>query len=142
MSRYDEFKKEVATTSFPMYERQMSKGVQSRWYRAPEVILTEKYYDQAIDMWSIGCIIHELLYCCKDNLDGGKADLDEFISVRHAFRGHSCFPLSPCREAIQAKDISRNIVSKNDQLIKINKAKGRLSQFDLSFIQCRNALIY
>lgn len=33
--------------------------IQSRFYRAPEVILGAKY-DMAIDMWSLGCILAEL----------------------------------------------------------------------------------
>ncbi|ELR21145.1 Mitogenactivated protein kinase 5, putative [Acanthamoeba castellanii str. Neff] len=35
--------------------------VATRWYRAPEVILSWKQYTNAIDMWSIGCIFAELL---------------------------------------------------------------------------------
>ena len=42
-------------------KRYMSIHVGSRWYRAPEVSLVEKQYDQAADMWSFGCIIHEIL---------------------------------------------------------------------------------
>lgn len=34
--------------------------IQSRFYRAPEVILGAKY-GRAIDMWSLGCILSELL---------------------------------------------------------------------------------
>lgn len=41
--------------------RYMSIHVGSRWYRAPEVALVEKQYDQASDLWSFGCIIFELL---------------------------------------------------------------------------------
>jgi serine/threonine protein kinase len=33
--------------------------IQSRFYRAPEVILGAKY-DYAIDMWSFGCLVAEL----------------------------------------------------------------------------------
>ncbi len=35
--------------------------IQSRYYRAPEIILGIKY-DCAIDMWSYGCILIELFY--------------------------------------------------------------------------------
>jgi serine/threonine protein kinase len=35
--------------------------VQSRFYRAPEVVLGIQY-DQQIDMWSLGCVVAEL-YC-------------------------------------------------------------------------------
>lgn len=33
--------------------------IQSRYYRAPEVILGVRY-SPAIDMWSMGCILYEL----------------------------------------------------------------------------------
>jgi mitogen-activated protein kinase 1/3 len=33
----------------------------SRWYRAPEVMLTFKEYTRAIDMWSVGCVLAEML---------------------------------------------------------------------------------
>ena len=38
---------------------QMYPYIQSRFYRAPEVLLGLPY-DQAIDMWSLGCILYEL----------------------------------------------------------------------------------
>ena len=43
-------------------KRSLSNHVGSRWYRAPEISLCEKQYDQASDMWSVGCIIYEILY--------------------------------------------------------------------------------
>jgi len=39
----------------------MSNYVATRWYRAPEVILSRKRYTKAVDMWSVGCILAELL---------------------------------------------------------------------------------
>lgn len=30
------------------------------WYRAPEILLGEKHYSPAVDMWSVGCIFAEL----------------------------------------------------------------------------------
>jgi serine/threonine protein kinase len=41
--------------------RCMSSHVSSRWFRAPEIILIEKEYDQGVDIWSIGCILYELI---------------------------------------------------------------------------------
>lgn len=35
--------------------------VATRWYRAPEIMLSNKRYTAAIDVWSIGCILGELL---------------------------------------------------------------------------------
>ena len=46
----------------------MSIHVGSRWYRAPEISLVEKRYDQASDMWSFGCVLYELIkYVQKKN---------------------------------------------------------------------------
>lgn len=39
----------------------MTDYVATRWYRAPEVLLTFKKYTAAMDMWSVGCIFGELL---------------------------------------------------------------------------------
>ena len=35
--------------------------VATRWYRAPEMILAAQKYSKPIDMWSVGCILYELL---------------------------------------------------------------------------------
>ncbi|KNC55356.1 uncharacterized protein AMSG_12409 [Thecamonas trahens ATCC 50062] len=35
--------------------------VATRWYRAPEVILEKGCYSKAVDVWSVGCILAELL---------------------------------------------------------------------------------
>lgn len=40
---------------------QMTDYIATRWYRAPELLLTYKKYTTAIDVWSIGCIFAELL---------------------------------------------------------------------------------
>jgi mitogen-activated protein kinase 1/3 len=40
----------------------MSNYVATRWYRAPEVILSRsKRYTKAVDLWSVGCILAELI---------------------------------------------------------------------------------
>jgi serine/threonine protein kinase len=50
--------------------RSLSDHISSRWYRAPEVILLEKQYDQGIDMWAIGCILEEMIYCSEPYVQG------------------------------------------------------------------------
>ena len=35
--------------------------IATRWYRAPEVILSWKQYTASIDVWSVGCILAELI---------------------------------------------------------------------------------
>ena len=38
----------------------MTFYVETRWYRAPELLFSYKNYTTAIDMWSVGCIMAEL----------------------------------------------------------------------------------
>jgi serine/threonine protein kinase len=39
----------------------MTDYIATRWYRAPEVMLKWNKYTKAIDMWSVGCILAELI---------------------------------------------------------------------------------
>ena len=39
----------------------MTEYVATRWYRAPEIMLSFQSYSKAIDMWSVGCVLAELL---------------------------------------------------------------------------------
>ena len=39
----------------------MTDYVATRWYRSPEILLSWSSYTTALDMWSIGCILAELL---------------------------------------------------------------------------------
>lgn len=37
-----------------------TNNVETLWYRAPELLLSECYYKTSIDMWSVGCVMAEL----------------------------------------------------------------------------------
>lgn len=39
----------------------MTDYVATRWYRAPEIVLGSNQYTKAVDMWSVGCILGELI---------------------------------------------------------------------------------
>lgn len=39
----------------------MTQYVATRWYRAPELMLFRRQYTVDVDMWSVGCILAELL---------------------------------------------------------------------------------
>eukprot|EP01025_Chloroclados_australasicus_P012256 TRINITY_DN15619_c0_g1_i1.p4 TRINITY_DN15619_c0_g1~~TRINITY_DN15619_c0_g1_i1.p4 ORF type:complete len:175 (-),score=25.40 TRINITY_DN15619_c0_g1_i1:289-813(-) len=39
----------------------MTEYVVTRWYRAPELLLSCEQYTSAIDIWSVGCILGEML---------------------------------------------------------------------------------
>ena len=47
--------------SQPCMQRQITKHVVTRWYRAPEVLLPGEGYSESMDVWSAGCIAGELL---------------------------------------------------------------------------------
>ena len=69
--------------------RDITRHVVTRWYRAPEVILLQQRKETlaAVDMWSVGCIFAELLQMQKENRpDPAKRG--------PLFPGDSCFPLS------------------------------------------------
>lgn len=62
----------------PKYFKQKSAPitnyVATRWYRAPELMLSNKRYSKAVDMWAVGCILAELygrrpLFMGKDQLE-------------------------------------------------------------------------
>uniref|UniRef100_A0A0G4HCV4 Protein kinase domain-containing protein n=1 Tax=Chromera velia CCMP2878 TaxID=1169474 RepID=A0A0G4HCV4_9ALVE len=39
----------------------MTDYVQTRWYRAPEVLVSMAHYDEKVDMWSLGCVMAEIV---------------------------------------------------------------------------------
>eukprot|EP00252_Welwitschia_mirabilis_P002994 TRINITY_DN1300_c0_g1_i1.p1 TRINITY_DN1300_c0_g1~~TRINITY_DN1300_c0_g1_i1.p1 ORF type:complete len:566 (-),score=90.61 TRINITY_DN1300_c0_g1_i1:2158-3855(-) len=49
------------------------------WYRAPELLLGAKKYSTAIDMWSVGCIMAELMG--KEPLFCGKTEIDQLSKI-------------------------------------------------------------
>lgn len=42
-------------------KRVMTEYVATRWYRAPELMLSLSEYSQAMDIWSVGCVFAEML---------------------------------------------------------------------------------
>jgi len=39
----------------------MTDYMTTRWYRAPEIILCQRIYDGKVDVWSVGCILAEMI---------------------------------------------------------------------------------
>lgn len=54
------------------------------WYRSPELLLGQTDYDTAIDVWSVGCIMAELLK--GEPLFQGKNESDQIIKVSKILR--------------------------------------------------------
>jgi len=86
-------------------KRHLTGHVVTRWYRAPELILLQEDYNEAIDVWSVGCIYAELL---------GMLEGTTFQDRSPLFPGSSCFPLSPDHK--HRNDYKHHTQGKSDQL--------------------------
>ena len=52
----------------------LTEYVVTRWYRAPECLLTDGYYTYKMDIWGVGCVMYEVLSLCP--LFPGNDELD------------------------------------------------------------------
>ncbi|ETW06990.1 CMGC/MAPK protein kinase, variant [Aphanomyces invadans] len=100
------------------YNRQMTKHVVSRYYRAPELILLQDY-GRAVDMWSIGCIFGELLNMQAENCQ-------HYLNRKPLFPGRSCTTLSPTDTQTYKKEM--------DQLFVIFNVIGTPDEDDIAHI--------
>lgn len=50
-----------SNTTVDTSEPLMTEYVATRWYRAPEILLSSVTYTKGVDMWSLGCILAEML---------------------------------------------------------------------------------
>jgi mitogen-activated protein kinase 1/3 len=60
-------------------DAELTQYVVTRWYRAPEIVLKAGCYTKAIDTWSVGCIVFEML--TNTVLFKGKDYLDQVKSI-------------------------------------------------------------
>lgn len=60
-------------------ESQMTGYVSTRYYRAPEIMLTWRRYDGKIDIWSAGCIFAEMMI--GRPLFPGENHIDQFCVI-------------------------------------------------------------
>ncbi|CAG2111797.1 unnamed protein product [Medioppia subpectinata] len=51
----------LARVTDPLKSGSQTVYVTTRWYRAPEVMLTESCYNNSMDVWSVGCVLGEML---------------------------------------------------------------------------------
>jgi serine/threonine protein kinase len=106
--------------------RELSNHVATRWYRPPEVILLEKIYHSAVDMWSAGCVFAELLQM----LEGNSIDCED---RKPLFPGTSCFPLSPVLKPRKGCD-EEELCAPGDQLLEICRVLGSPTEAQIGFI--------
>ena len=58
---------------------EMTEYIVTRHYRAPELILEVKQYSSAIDVWSIGCILAEMIL--RETLLSGKSGTNQLEMI-------------------------------------------------------------
>ena len=75
-------------------KRSLSNNVQTRTFRAPEVIMLEKTYDKSVDTWSIGCILAEMLLRFSNQKVSSHIPSNPYILLA----GNTCLPISPGSE--------------------------------------------
>lgn len=112
-------------------KRHLTGHVVTRWYRAPELILLQENYTEAIDIWSVGCIYAELM---------GMYEGTKYSERGPLFPGHSCFPLSP--HAGHKEDTSFYTKGTRDQLSMICKLIGTPSEEDTNSMTGDDAKCY
>jgi len=112
-------------------KRHLTGHVVTRWYRAPELILLQENYNQAIDVWSVGCIYAELL----GMLEGTKTE-----DRGPLFPGSSCFPLSPDHR--HKTDYKYHTRGKHDQLNMIFNLLGTPPETDIEQLEREDARRY
>ena len=86
--------------------------IATRWYRPPEILLGSSYHTPAIDMWSAGCILAELV--TGKPLFPGTSSLDQIERVI-AYTGRP------------TQDIINSIQKSDDDKINVQKILSKIS---------------
>merc|ERR1711903_247958 len=65
-----------------IYSKQpYTEYISTRWYRAPECLLTDGYFNYKMDMWGVGCVFFEILSLYP--LFPGTNELDQIQKVHN-----------------------------------------------------------
>ena len=91
--------------------------VATRWYRAPEIMLNARGYYKPIDIWSVGCILAEMI--------GGKFVF--YFSTETCIDVVFSRPLFPGKHYIEQINLILNVVGSPDEvdLTSIGKKKNK-----------------
>lgn len=65
--------------TFTIPIRMYTHEVVTLWYRAPEILLGSKMYSTAVDMWSVGGIVAEMVM--KKSLFSGDSEIDQLFKT-------------------------------------------------------------
>ena len=114
--------------------------VGERYYRAPELIVLQQTTIKPADIWSLGCILAQLISAANPARDANTQNIvfEELETL--LFKGDSCFPMSPKKEKQSIfKDFH---ASKLDQMNLYLKKIGKPCAKDIELINDSNAKKY
>ncbi|SBT74916.1 protein kinase 1, putative [Plasmodium malariae] len=109
----------------------------SRYYRAPELLFGSNYYSQAIDTWSIGCVMGELMLgkplflgdCASDQLVEiikilGTPNDEDFLSFRSVYKNVKFPDIKPITlKKLISHNCSQESIDLLDKLLQFNPQK-------------------
>lgn len=99
-------------------ENHLTEYVTTRWYRAPEIILSWKKYTKSIDVWSVGCIFAEILL--RKPLFCGTSYLDQI---------HKIFDMLGTPDESEIRNIQSPVAQRYVQQLPFRKKKPFSSFF-------------
>ncbi|XP_786078.1 MAPK/MAK/MRK overlapping kinase [Strongylocentrotus purpuratus] len=92
-----------------VYSKQpFTEYISTRWYRAPECLLTDGYYSYQMDMWSVGCVFYEIL--SLHPLFPGANEVDQIAKIHDVMGTPDATILNKFRN--KARGINYNFPSK------------------------------
>ncbi|KAG5367700.1 Serine/threonine-protein kinase BUR1 [Yarrowia sp. C11] len=104
--------------------------VVTRWYRPPELILGDRKYTTAIDMWGIGCVFGE--FFTRKPIFPGASDIDQGSKIFQAVG-------VPTEDTMPGWSVLPGAQNSNiwgtDATNKLDKLFGRLSKDGLDFLK-------
>ncbi|CAJ0602931.1 unnamed protein product [Cylicocyclus nassatus] len=87
-------------------DHEMTGYVATRWYRAPEIMLNWMHYTQTVDVWSVGCILAELV--SGKPMFPGDDHIDQLTRIMKVVGTPSCDFLSKIQSE-EARNYIRNL---------------------------------
>ena len=106
-----------------IYSKQpYTEYISTRWYRAPECLLTNGYYNYKMDMWGVGCVFFEVV----------SMYVPEHLPALFFCNNFNMYPLFPgTNEADQIQKI-HNIMGTPDAEL-LDKFRAHAAHIDLNF---------
>ena len=102
--------------------------VSTRWYRAPECIMTNGFYNYKMDMWGVGCVLFEMATLFP--LFPGDNEIDQMVKIQNI--------LGPPSEDVINLYKQNSLDTENQSSIDINiKGKG----FDKYLAHCNELFV-